>query len=56
MAALTYTIIQQDVDRWGTLADIQENTQQPALKLLFPALDPLLDYRIVNPADAYQVS
>jgi hypothetical protein len=55
MAALTYTVLQQDVDRYGTLASITENTGTIVSKMLLSALDPLVDYQIVRPADAYEV-
>lgn len=56
MAALTYTILAQDVSRWATLALIQDTLQIDGQKLLEITLDPLIDPSVVNPSQAYQVS
>ena len=57
MALLTYDILIENIDEFGTLALLQ--TYIPSIitsKVLQIALDPLIDYSVINPSAAYQVT
>ena len=57
MALLTYDILIENIDEFGTLALLQ--TYIPSIiasKVLQIALDPLIDYRVINQSAAYQVT
>jgi hypothetical protein len=53
MAALQYTVIQVDQDRWGTLASLQANLDASGAKQLTAAPDPQVDPTLVNREDAF---
>jgi hypothetical protein len=56
MAALTYTISSNDLDRWANRQLIQSNLVVEGTKRLVIALDALVDRTVVNPEQAYQIS
>ena len=56
MAALTYTISSNDLDRWANRQLIQSNLVVEGTKRLFIALDALVDPTVVNPEQAYQIT
>jgi hypothetical protein len=56
MAVLAYEILQQDIDRWSSLAAIEATLDVNGIKQLFIVLDPLIDPTIVNPSGAYESS
>jgi hypothetical protein len=56
MAALTYTVLAQDVTRWATLDAIKSTLQVDGIKILNITVDPLIDPTVINPGAAYQIT
>lgn len=57
MAVLPYNINQQDIERYGTLEDIEENIGADgfAYKKLTIALDPIINPFQLNPELEYKI-
>lgn len=53
MALLPYEVVQIDQTRWGTLESIESYLLVDGQKQGITAVDPLIDYRVLNPQDAY---
>lgn len=53
---LEYGIQQSDVDLWGTLSDIIDNISVNGNKLLSISIDPLVDFTVLRPEEAYEIT
>jgi hypothetical protein len=53
---LEYEIQQSDVDLWGTLSDIIDNISVDGNKLLSISIDPLIDFTVLRPEEAYEIT
>lgn len=56
MSMLEYEIQQSDIDLWGTLSDIIDNTSVNGNKLLSISIDPLIDFTVLRPEEAYEIT
>lgn len=56
MSMLEYGIQQSDVDLWGTLSDIIDNISVNGNKLLSISIDPLVDFTVLRPEEAYEIT
>lgn len=56
MSMLEYEIQQSDVDLWGTLSDIIDNISVNGNKLLSISIDPLIDFTVLRPEEAYEIT
>lgn len=55
MPMLPYEVVQIDQTRWGTLESIESYLLVDGQKQGLTAIDPLVDYRVLIPADSYVV-